>query len=109
MESIRYSCEILMKFEFSRELFFRKIPKCQIHENPSHGRRVVACGRTNRQEDGHDEVNSRFSKFGEHTQTRKITSENEKIIIMKIMLEEERTLYRTDGLQYHLSASCSSV
>jgi hypothetical protein len=65
-----------------------KILKCQIHENPSHGRTVVPCGRTNRQKDDHGEANSRFSKFGEHTQTRKITSENEKVI-MKIEFEEE--------------------
>jgi hypothetical protein len=54
-QSARYSCQILMKLEFSRQ-FFEKILKYQICENPSSGSRVVPCGQT----DGHDEANSRL-------------------------------------------------
>jgi len=40
---------------------FRKILK--FHENPSSGKRVISCGRTDRR----DEANNRFSQFWERT------------------------------------------
>ena len=43
MKSVRYSCPILMKFEFSRQ-FFEKYSN--FHENPSSGGQVVSCGQT---------------------------------------------------------------
>jgi len=60
MLSTRYSCQILMKIQFSRQIF-QKCKNIKFHENPSSGSRVVACGRTDR----HDEVNSNFSQFCE--------------------------------------------
>jgi len=42
--------------------FFEKSWNILFHENPSGGRRVVPCGRT----DGHHEANSRFSQFCGH-------------------------------------------
>ena len=56
--SIFYSCPILMKLEFTRQIF-EKFSNIKFHENPSSGRRVVPCGRTDRQ----DESNSRFLQF----------------------------------------------
>jgi hypothetical protein len=42
--STRYSCPILIKLEFSRQIF-EKYSNIKFHENPSSGSRVVACGR----------------------------------------------------------------
>jgi hypothetical protein len=53
----RYSCQILMKLEFSRLIFEKKNhANIKFHENPSSGIRGVPCGRT----DGNDEVNKRL-------------------------------------------------
>jgi hypothetical protein len=60
MKSAGYSCPILMKIEFSRQ-FCRKILNMKFKENPSSGRQVVPCGRTDR----HDDAKSRVSKFYE--------------------------------------------
>jgi hypothetical protein len=51
--STPYSCQILMKFEFSRQTF-DKCSNIKFHENPSNG---------SRRTDRHDEANSRFSQF----------------------------------------------
>jgi hypothetical protein len=45
MSSTLYSCQILMKLEFSRQIF-EKSPNIKFHENPSSGSRVVPCGLT---------------------------------------------------------------
>jgi len=45
MYSTRYSCLILNKFEFSEKIF-EKPSTIKFYENPSSGRRVVPCGRT---------------------------------------------------------------
>ena len=45
-----YSCQILMKIEFSRQIF-KKSSNLEFHENPSSGSRVVAWGRTDSQTD----------------------------------------------------------
>jgi hypothetical protein len=60
MQNIRYSCQVLVKLEFSRELF-EKYPNTKFHENPSSSSRVVPCGRAHRQR--HDEAYSRFSQI----------------------------------------------
>jgi len=44
MQSIHYSCQILKKLEFSRNIF-EKI-NIKFHVNPSSGRRVVPDGQT---------------------------------------------------------------
>ena len=48
MYSTGYSCEILMKLEFSRQIF-EKYSNIKFHENPSRGSRVVPCRRTDGQ------------------------------------------------------------
>jgi hypothetical protein len=44
-QSSRYSCQILMTFEFPQQIF-GKCSNIKFHENPSRGSRVVPCGRT---------------------------------------------------------------
>jgi hypothetical protein len=46
MENVFLFCPILMKFEFSRQVF-EKCSDIKFHENPSIGSRVFPCGRTN--------------------------------------------------------------
>jgi len=60
MESTRYSCQMLKKLEFSRQIF-EKYSNIKFRENPSSGNRVVPCRRTER----HGEANNRFSLFCE--------------------------------------------
>ena len=63
MSRIRYSCQILMKLEFSRQNF-HKYSNIKFHDNTSSGIPFVPRGRTDR----HDEANSRFLKFCESFQ-----------------------------------------
>jgi len=48
---IRYSCQILMALESSRQIFEKKCSNIEFHENPSSVRRVVPCGWTDGQTD----------------------------------------------------------
>jgi hypothetical protein len=48
MQITRYSCHILMKLEFSRQIF-ENYTNIKFYENPSSGRRVFPCGRTDGQ------------------------------------------------------------
>jgi hypothetical protein len=50
MQSSRYSCQILMEHEFSRQIF-EKYSSIKFHKNPSIGSRFVPCGRTDGQKD----------------------------------------------------------
>jgi hypothetical protein len=45
-----YSCQVLMKLEFSR-LIFEKSSNIKFQENPSSGRQVVSCGQLDRRKD----------------------------------------------------------
>ena len=60
MYSTRYSCPIVMKLEFSRQIL-EKYSNINFHGNPSSESLVVPCGQT----EGHDKANSRFSQFCE--------------------------------------------
>jgi len=67
MQSTRYSCQILIKLKFSRQIF-KKYSNIKFNENPSGGNRAVPSGRaektdrqTDRQTDRHNEANNRFS------------------------------------------------
>ena len=44
MQSTFYSCQVLMKLEFSRQIF-EKFSNIKFNENPSSWTRVVPCGR----------------------------------------------------------------
>jgi hypothetical protein len=60
----RSSCKVpvfLVRFERNLNFFdrFSKNTKISFHENPSNGRRIVPCGRTDR----YDVANSRFSQY----------------------------------------------
>jgi hypothetical protein len=57
---------ILMKLEFSRQIF-EKSSNITFHENPSNGSRAVPCGRTNIAMDRLDEADGRFSQFCERS------------------------------------------
>jgi len=50
MCSTLYSCPILMKLEFSRQIF-EIFSNIIFHENPSSGSRVVPCGQTDARTD----------------------------------------------------------
>jgi len=66
MSCARYSCQIVMKLEFSRQIF-GKLSDIKFNENPYSGIQVVPCRRTG-QTDRQDEANSRFSQFCERAQ-----------------------------------------
>jgi len=55
-----YSCPILTKLEFSRQIF-EKYSNTKINENPSNGSRAVQCANTQ------DEASTRFSQLCERT------------------------------------------
>jgi hypothetical protein len=55
-------CPILMKVEFSRQIF-EKCSNIKFNENPSSGSRVVPCGQTEGRTDSFDEANSHFSQL----------------------------------------------
>jgi len=59
--SARYFCRVLMKLEFSRQIF-EKYSNLKFHENPFSVNRVVPFGWKDRQ---NVEANSRFSQFCE--------------------------------------------
>jgi hypothetical protein len=63
IQSTRYSCQWLMKLEFSRQ-FFKKSSNVKFHENPSSGNWAFLSGKTDGRTDGwtdrHDDANSRF-------------------------------------------------
>jgi len=68
VQSTQYSCQILMKLEFSCRQIFEKYSNTKFHENPSSGSRVVQCGRANVQRDERTEgqkgkANARPSQF----------------------------------------------
>ena len=50
MQSAVYSCQILMKLEFSCQIFVQ-YSNIKFHENPFDGRGYDPCGKTNRQTD----------------------------------------------------------
>jgi len=52
MSSAPYSCPILIKFEFSRQIF-EKSSNIKFDENLPSGRRAVPCGRKDRRTDRH--------------------------------------------------------
>jgi hypothetical protein len=62
MLSTRYSCQILMKLEFSLQIF-KKYSNTKFHENPSPvGAELFHA---DRQTDRLDEANNRFAQFWE--------------------------------------------
>jgi len=60
MSVTRHFCQILIKLQFSRQIF-EEYSDIKFHDNPSSGSRVGTCGRTDR----YDEANSRFLRFCE--------------------------------------------
>jgi hypothetical protein len=54
MWSNRYSCPILMKLKFSRQVF-EKCSNVTFYEKTPSGNRVIPCRWTNRRTDRHDE------------------------------------------------------
>jgi len=66
MYSTRYSCQILIKLEFSQHIF-EIYSNVKFQENLSSVSQVVPCGRIDRkrQIDGYDEAHSPLSQFCE--------------------------------------------
>jgi len=61
---IRYSCQILMKLEFYRQIF-EKYTNIKLYENPFSWSWGVPFGRADRHTNKHDEAKSRYSQFCE--------------------------------------------
>jgi len=68
MQSTRYSSQILVNLEFSRQIF-EKISNIRFYENPCIGSRVVPCGRaewcTDMQTEATKVTDSLFSQLWE--------------------------------------------
>jgi hypothetical protein len=72
MQSIRHSCHILIKLEFSGQIF-EKYSNIKFHETPFSGSRDFPCGQAGGRTDGetglktdrYDEANIGFSQFWE--------------------------------------------
>jgi hypothetical protein len=80
--STLYSCQILIKLEFSVQIF-EIWSNIKFHENPSSRSRVVVpCERKDRQTDGrtdpHDETHSRFPQLRTRLNMRIIKLKNER-------------------------------
>jgi hypothetical protein len=61
---VPYSCQILMKLEFS-QMILEKQSNSTFNENSPSVSRDVPCGRMDRQTDRPDEAGSRWSQFCE--------------------------------------------
>jgi hypothetical protein len=66
MQFVYYSCQILIKLEFSRKIL-KKYSNTEFHGNLSCGSRNVPCGQTDGQKDRRDEANIYFSQFFERS------------------------------------------
>jgi hypothetical protein len=64
MHCAHNSCHVLMKIEFSKQMF-EKYSNTKFDENLSSGTQLVASRRIVRQTDRHDEANRRFSQLCE--------------------------------------------
>jgi len=64
MLSARYSCQILIKLEFSRQIFEKYISSC-MNIRPLGAELFNTDGQTHIRTDKHGEANSRFSQFCE--------------------------------------------
>jgi hypothetical protein len=60
--TIRYSCQILMKLEFSEQIF-KKSSSVKFCENPSSGSQVVPCRQTEEWTDRYDKLMVAFRNF----------------------------------------------
>ena len=68
MLSTCYSCSILIKLEFSGQIFEKKYSNIKFYENPSSESRVVPFGQTDR----HDEANGIFRNFAKAPKSQKL-------------------------------------
>jgi len=62
MKNTRYSCHILLKLEFSRQIF-KKHSNTKFHENPFSGSRVIACGQRDGRRDRMGKLTVAFLNF----------------------------------------------
>ena len=69
-------CQLLMKVEFSRQIF-EKYPYIKLHENPSIGSRLVPCGRTDGQTDM-TKITFAFSNFTKQPKKDNLTTSKSK-------------------------------
>jgi len=60
MPNTRYFYQILVKLEFSREIFKQKFSNIKFHENPPSGGRVILFYAEKRRTDTHDDAKYRF-------------------------------------------------
>jgi len=69
--STRFSCQILMRLEFSL-LLFEENSHVKFNGNPSSGSRVVLCGRTDRKTDGEKNMTELIGAFRNVAKTHKL-------------------------------------
>jgi len=81
MWSIRSYCQILMKLDFSQQIF-RTFTSIKFHENPSSGSRVVPCGRTD-ERTWHSYGSNVMVSFRNLAKTRKNSSVDSQTAVIK--------------------------
>jgi len=62
MSSSRYSCPILLKLEFSRQIL-EKFANIKLRQNPSNGSRVLSSGQTDGRKDRHTDMTKLIIAF----------------------------------------------
>jgi len=72
MQSKHYSCQILIKLEFSQQVL-EKSSNIEIHENPTSRSRVLLCGRRDRLTDRQVNITKLTDAFRNFTNMPKMT------------------------------------
>jgi len=62
MCSTRFSCQTLVKLEFSGQIF-EKYSNLEFHENPSSGNRAIPCGQADGRTDGQTDRQTGMTKL----------------------------------------------
>jgi len=90
MQITPYSCQILIKLEFSQHIL-QNFSNIKFHGNSSIESRVVPCGQTGGQTDGHDKLLVAFRNF--------TNAPNRDSIIIIIIILSNYLIFRYSYLQ----------
>ena len=75
MQSTPYSCQILIKLEFSQHIF-ENSSNIKFYGNSSSGSRVVPSGQAGGKTDGHDKLLVAFRNFANAPKQRQFNNNN---------------------------------